>query len=392
MKRLLPIFLGFFLALQAYAIDLSTAIKMTLDNYPSIRALEAERIAIRGRSELYRSFLNPSVGILLGNFGSSKERFSKAPVYSFSYSQPLALDLRDYFRKVAQYQNVALDYRLQAERNRLTGEVMALFYEALYRKEMVKLAEESLKISQDIYNFVKRLYELGETTKLEFFRAERELLQSQRELQMARSEYLSSLQILSHYVGVEVKDVEGDLFQTARFPSLDINRVPVVAEYDALLEAVKAQRNLEMRLAKPIWSLEVVGEKVGDTTYGYRVGVSSPLPVFYRREGELLQLQAREEALRREKELILRRIEQEYNASRILYESYLKQIDNIEKKDLPVAEEELALALKSYRLKVITLLELSDAKRRYLQTKKQRLDLFLALHREVAKITSIGGM
>ena len=57
------------------------------------------------------------------------------------------------------------------------------------------------------------------------------------------------------------------------------------------------------------------------------------------------------------------------------YEKLLEEIDRIEKQTIPKAMEELSLAIKSFKLRTITLLELSETKRRYVELLKYRLEL-----------------
>jgi hypothetical protein len=75
----------------SFGIDLKTAVENALEYSPSIKALREEQKSFEGKALTYRSFLNPSVGVSFGNFGTSKEGFNKNPLYGISYSQPILL-------------------------------------------------------------------------------------------------------------------------------------------------------------------------------------------------------------------------------------------------------------------------------------------------------------
>ena len=69
----------------------------------------------------------------------------------------------------------------------------------------------------------------------------------------------------------------------------------------------------------------------------------------------------------------------------------MEEIERIEKQTIPKAKEELSLAIKSYKLRTITLLELTETKRRYVELLKYRLELIRQAHEGYAKYLSLGG-
>ncbi|WP_340690198.1 TolC family protein [Hydrogenobacter thermophilus] len=376
----------------SYGLDLMGAIEMALSFYPSLKALEEERKGIEGKSLLYKSYLNPTLGIEMGNFGTSKDGVRSNPIYRLSYSQPILIyPLGSLIREAVRYESSAFEERIAQERNSLKGEVYLAFYSALYRKDLLSIAQENYQISYDVYSFVKKLFDLGEVTKLELFRAERELDLAKTELELARSDYQNALKKLSLFVGEEVKEVEGSLEHLRDMKVIKVEELPQIRQYNYLIKSVKTSIEVERTLAKPQLSTEVLGEKVSESEYGFRIGFSATLPVFYRREGEILQLSSYARSLERLRDLERMKAESEYHRLLKRYQAIKDEVRKINDELLTRSREELSLAIKSYRLRTITALELSDTKRRYIQLLRYRSDLLMQAHEEYAKYLSLGG-
>jgi len=375
----------------SYSMDLNTALQKALANHPSIKALEEELKGLDGKAITYRSYLNPTLGVEFGNFGTSVESYKKNPIYRFSYSQPFFLyPVGELSKRAVSFEKLALKEKIEEQKNLVKSETYRAFYKALYYKELLKISKENYQISEGIYNFIKKLFELGETTKLELFRAERELKLAKIDLDLAQKDYESALSELSFWVGEKVEDVEGSLEELREIKPLDLESLPQLRYYQNSIKGIMASVELERALAKPQTSVEVFGEKVSDSSYGFRVALSSTLPLFYRREGEILELLAKKESLEKQKSLEEMRIKSELESLSLKYEALKDSIKEVEKV-LNTAREELSLAIKSYRLKTITALELSDTKRRYLELLKYRAELLLKAHEEFGKYLLLGG-
>jgi len=376
----------------SYCIDLKTAVEKALSYHPSLKALEEEKKGIEGKVLLYKSYLNPTLSVEIGNLGTSKESISSNPLYRLSYLQPLLLyPLATQTKEVVGYELSAFDQRIAQEKNALKSEVYLAFYSALHKKELLNIAKENYSISQEIYQFVRKLFDLGETTKLELFRAERELKLAENELHLAESDLRMALGRLSLLTGSNVEDVEGKLDELKQMEEINFEEIPQVKQYSYMIKSIQASVQVEKTLAKPQLSIEVLSEKVSQNQYGIRLGFSATLPVFYRREGEIIQLSAKASSLENLRQLELMKAKNQYKQLFSRYQTLIKQVQDIDGFMLAQAKEELSLALKSYRLKTISALELYDTKRRYIQLVKYRADLLMQAHQEYAGYISLGG-
>ncbi|MEJ7553481.1 MAG: TolC family protein [Aquificaceae bacterium] len=375
----------------SFALDLKEAINSAIENSPSIKGLSAERFVYEGRRLSYRSGLNPSLSLEVGNFGTSKESFSKAPLYNFTYSQPIVYpSILRLAGEVYKVQSTALDYRIETEKNRLASEVYSLFYNALYLKELLKVMEEELVLQREIRDFVERSFKLGETTRLELLRAERELELLEGERRITEARYRGVLRELSVMVGKDIDKVEGE-FTLPEWKEISLEDTPLFAYYRLGKESISKQMEVESLLAKPTYSLSLTGEKVGDREYGFRVGLTVGLPIFYKRQGELLELSAQRELLLAEEKSQKQKALAQLNSSKTQYEEIKRQVEKIQRELIPQAQKELELAFKSYKLRTITLLELSQTRKSYYDLLKRKLELLLQAHTEYAKGIAYGG-
>ncbi|MCS6957294.1 MAG: TolC family protein [Aquificaceae bacterium] len=380
-----------FLFSISFALDLKSTIRLTIENSPYIRGLSAERLAYEGKRLSYRSNLNPTMDIEAGNFGTSKESVSKAPIYKVSYSQPVPYpSLFNITKEIYRKQLESLSYRIESEKNKLAQDVYLLFFQALYLQKLLEVLEEEVKIQREIKDFVERSFKLGETTKLEFFRAQRELelLESEKTLTLAR--YKALLEELSAFTGKEINSLEGEL-SLPQWKDLNLEDVPLFVHYKASQESLSRLLKAEKILGRPTYSLSLTAEKVSDREYGFRVGVSVSLPIFYARQGEMLEIMSqRELLLAEESSQRLKAIAQLRSAKRHFLE-VSRQVQRLEGELIPQAKSELELALKSYRLRTITLLDLSQVRKGYYDLLKRRLELLFQAHVEYAKGIFYGG-
>jgi outer membrane protein TolC len=376
----------------SYGIELSEAVNKALSYYPSLKALEEERRGIEGKALFYRSYLNPTVGLELGNFGTSKDGVRSSPIYKFSYSQPVLIyPLSSFLKEAVKQELSAFDEGIAQERNAIVGDVYLAFYTTLYKRELLRIAEEDYQTSQDIYSFVKKLFDLGEITKLDLFRAERELDIAKTELELAKSDYQSAIRRLSLFLNEDVKDLDGSIEDLRDMKALQFENLPQVKRYEYLVKSTKANIQVERTLAKPQLSVDILAEKVSQSEYGFRAGFSVSLPIFYKRQAEIIQLSSQARSLERLKELEKIKTQIEYERLVKRYETIKSEVKRIDDTLLVKAREELSLAMKSYRLRTITSLELSETKRRYIQLLRYRLDLLMQAHEAYSRYLSLGG-
>ncbi len=384
-----------FLSLSAlgFGIEVERALELALEKNLRIKAMEREAKVFDGMRKSALAFGNPELTFESGFLTTSKgggprERFLNL----LELRQPIPLwGVRQKSAGVVEEQREAFLQSLEVAKRQLIGDTYRKFYEALYRKEVLRIWQEALKTASRLQEFIEKSYQMGETTQLEVFRIRREKGLIGVKVKVAKADYESSLKELSTLLNTEVNDVEGSLEKVRRLYDVNIDLLPQVASIKKEIKSLERQIELEKALAKPTLSTGVILEDSEAGYYGLRATLSAEIPVFYRRQGEILQSLYRKQALAKELEALKLEIKNRLSSVRLRYETLIKELGRFDRELLPNSERELELGLKSYRLRAITLLELSDIRNRYYELLISRAELLREIHRTYAEFISLGG-
>lgn len=378
----------------SFGITLEEAIELALERNPEIRAIEREAGRFEGLEIAAYAFPNPEIGFESGYIITDRYiRPEGRALYLLEFSQPIPLwGVREKRRAVVREERESFLSSAEARKREILGEVYRVFYEALFRKEAVRIWEENLRIASEVEEFVERAYELGEAALLELLRARRERDLAEVRLRIAEAELRSVLQELSRLLNTEVMNVEGDLRDIKDIRDIDLEDLPSVRAIRKAIKSVEKDIDLQRAFAKPTLRVGLLVEDSEEGYYGLRATLTVGLPLFYRRQGEILERTAIKEALREKLKGEILRIDRRLRSIRIRLSTLLKELEKIEKTVIPRAKEELNLALKSYRLRTITLLELSDIRRRYYDLLLTRARILRDIHVAYSEFVAVGGM
>jgi cobalt-zinc-cadmium efflux system outer membrane protein len=110
------------------------------------------------------------------------------------------------------------------------------------------------------------------------------------------------------------------------------------------------------------------------------VGVAVPLPFRDRNEGAIARAQSERSRLRYEQEAVRRNLEREANMARSQMSIARAEIEAIDSRLLPSAEEALAFARQGYSAGGFSYLDVLDAQRIVVQARLQRISAFHSYH------------
>ncbi len=382
------------LTVSSLSLTLEEAFDLAVRKNPEIRALESEVKRFDGLEKIAYAFPNPELNFESGFI--TTDRFGRPEgrvLYLLEVSQPIPLwGVREKGRAVVREERKAFLSTVEARKREILGEVYRAFYEALFRKEVVRIWEENLRTAEEVEEFVRRSYDLGEVTLLELLRARRERDLAEVRLKIARAELETALQDLSRLLNTEVRVVEGNLRDIEDIRAIDLEDLPSVVAIRRRIRAVDRDIELQRTLARPTLDAGLQLQDSEEGYYGLRATLRIRLPIFYRRQGEILERLALKEALKNRLEGEILRIERKLRSVKIRFSTLLEELRKIEEKVIPRAEEELKLALKSYRLRAITLLELSDVRRRYYDLLITRAQILRDIHSAYADFIAVGGV
>ncbi|ACN98221.1 outer membrane efflux protein [Sulfurihydrogenibium azorense Az-Fu1] len=387
MKKYIFTILGF-LSLS-YGETLQDILDKSIQN-ELIKSKESEVRVLEGELIKAKSFQNPEVYTEFGRLISKGN--SSATLTEFSVSQPLLLyGVRSYRVNEAKALLESSKYNLEMFIYGYKGEIYKLFYESLYKKELMSISKQELDFSESIYNFVKKTYQLGEVSKVDLYRSEKEYNLAKINYEKAQAEYKESLKRLSSFVGFDVSDVEGDFYSFKDIKMLNFEENPEVKSYQKYQEAISQQENYFKALSKPQISFGFITKESTKNSYEAGFFISATLPTFYRYAGELTSLKHKKIQYENLKTYTLNSLKLKYETIYKTHENLKSQLYKVNTDLIPTTEKQLQLGEKSYKLKVITLFELTNIKNDYFQSLKYRLEVLDSIHKNYAEYIKIGG-
>ncbi|GAB6065770.1 hypothetical protein JCM9492_08620 [Aquifex pyrophilus] len=378
----------------SFGITLEEGLKILEENNPELRAMRKALESYRGLEISAKAFPNPELRFESGFFSTTQD-FKPAGrfIYILEISQKVPLwGLREKRLRVAKTEREVFLYDYTARRYELFSEFYRRFYETLYRKELLKVERENLKLSEEILEFVKNAYRIGERTELELLRARRNYEEARISVSLSENDYERSLKEIRALLGKKVDNVKGNLYTLPEVHVPDIKKSPRVVRYAIIQKLLKGRIELEKALSKPQPSIGILMEDSEEGYYGFRVSLFFEIPLLYRRQGEILRHMKLKEAVLYEMKNEELRLSTSVKNALTRMKTLRESIRLVESVLLPRAEKELSLALKSYRLNVISLLELTDVKRRYFELLRERARLYREFHIAFSELIRIGGV
>ncbi len=393
MFRILLIFV--LIAGVVYAETLEEIINTALVESPFLKSYSYQVKTVEGEIKRAKSFQNPTVNIGFGRVYSQIEGESGFNITSFSVRQPLRLwGERKYAIHSAKLKKIALDNFYNFQKNILISNLYSLFFSSLAIKERIKVKQQEILTLKELYNFLQKSYQLGEIIQLDVLRAEKELNLAQVELEKLKALLKTSLNTLSSFVGKNIENVEGNLFQFKEIKEVQIEKTPEILYYQTLIKSIDQQIRRQKALSKPRITIGIGADEdeVDLGKYDFGFSVSSTIPVFYRNQGEIIQLV-------NQKNVLLAKINQtklNYRAqidSLSSQELILKsQLEKVDTQLIPAVSKALKIGEKSFKLRTITFFEFSNIRQQYYDSLYYRIQLAEDIQKLYGEYIKIGGL
>ncbi len=373
-----------------YGIGIEDALRIAKENNRELLSVRALLEGYRGRVISAEAFPNPSLSLETMNISS--RRGEDKPLYSFGFMQDIPLwGVRGKAVSKAEKEMEAFKYEIEIKERELLADVYKSFYITLYAKSRVLLLKENLKILEDLEDYIKTAYDLGEATELEILRIKREKDILEAKLKIEEANYRAKLKELSSLLGKEVDLVEGNMEDIPPLRSINMEELPHIRAIKLKMEAVDKAIELERALSKPTLSVGLTAEDSQEGFYEYRIALESTLPLFYRRKGEIIENISLKESLSKELENRKILIEALLSSIRERYRTIIEQVKRIDEDTVKSAKRELEIGIVAYKDRVISLFELSNIRESYYKLLMERLDMLKELHLVVGEFISLGG-
>ncbi|HHL40395.1 MAG TPA: TolC family protein [Deltaproteobacteria bacterium] len=372
-----------------YTLD--EIIEVAMRENPSVAVFRANLDAARGEVTASRAYPNPEVEVG-GSRGTSLETDESAAEFSISIGQPIEWPGKRLYREKAA--RSALERREIEKESfliELRYEVKAAFYRLLLANKEVEIAAENLTTVEKLLATVRARVEAGETPEFELVKARVEKLKAGKALRSAEKKALIAAARLNGLLGNALPAgfaVKGEF----RSPVGGYSKEEILArafEDHPFIRAAKKQVELsrnELRREQESVMPDVTvrgfyDKEIDKKTVG--LGISVPLPVWYRNSGEIASASAA--LAQAQADLHRTRVELSVALDEALrdYEIALGQTEVFEEGLLEQARQALRIAEFSYAQGASGILDYLDAQRVYRETLldygRARFDLSLAI-------------
>lgn len=353
-------------------VTLEQLLTMAEEYHPLLRAGMAQIEGAQGGLRSARAYPNPTIS---GITGAQTIRVpGNVSGYSqfFTFSQPLELGLLRPTRiELAKRNRETIENLLAGTRLSVLSTVRRSFFQVLRRQEEIQIQTENLRLVEDLRRRIQVRVDVGEAGRLELIRADAELVTARSAANSARLQYISALTQLRASVGSVLPadlEISGKLEEAVVLPPLEELRQQALENHPAMAymrsEIRKSEARVQYEIAQRRPQPSIIGElEQPPDSPSYRFGVSIPLPIWYRRDGEIAEATAevrRASALAQSRELeFLSAIDGAYAR----YDVASQQLAAFQDGLLREANEAVRAAEAAYRLGERGILEVLDAQR-----------------------------
>lgn len=348
-------------------------IELARRSHPALMASRARVVGAQAGLVTAAARPNPELDLQAGRVGATQADVLRGMSGSFGILQPLERSaLRRSRQDVAGADLQAAVAGTAGFERSFIAELKLRYYEVLRLQAAALLAQEDLRLAEQIHSRVGVRVSSGEAPRFELIRADAERLNAQRAAQAAGLRVTQARADLARLVGPDLPAsfaVSGSLadlpdvpaaLQTLRTEMRD--RHPELLSARAELAAAQARVEYERQRALPSFAVRAATERVPGA-FDTRLGVVMSLPLFDRREGPIAQAQAEVERARgalMDRELAL---EQSLTVAWQRYQNALAQVNAYESGILREAQSALRVAEAAYRYGERGILDYLDAQR-----------------------------
>ncbi len=358
-------------------LTLRQALQLVLQNNPELAAFSKEVTAYEGTKLQAGLFNNPEFSIEAEDINSSRSDIQKFT--TFRISQLIELGGKRPARvNVATLGQEMADQAYAAKRLEIIARTASAFVDVLENQAQVSVLSDTLHLVQAAMETVVKRVEAGKSPPMEAIRSKVALSTANIELEQARhnlSAARTRLALLWGEAEPRFSQVLGELESFVEIPEFNqlVNRLE---ENPIVLQSLKniAQREAMVALekAKKIPNITVdagIRRYLGVDATTAVVGVTIPLPVFNRNQGNELEAHHRLNKAIDERASVELQLRTEFTRN---YENLLaarNEIRLLHDEVLPGAKNAFEITNRGYQLGKFSFLEMLDAQRAFFQNR-----------------------
>jgi cobalt-zinc-cadmium efflux system outer membrane protein len=359
---------------RAEALTLEAALALAEQGSPRLRAADAYTGQARSSLTVAGQYPNPDIELAAGNSRARVPGALPGSTQTIGISQPLDLPgVREPRRRAAEAGVTASEHARDDVRISVYAEIRQAFFEVLRRRAELEVAEDTVKLLEQVRDSVAARVRVGEAPRLELLRSESEALVAASAAERARLRVEQGTADLRQAIGAPLPARIEPIEKTGRpdplpaSPDLAAMRAQMLARHPGLAQAraqvEQARRRLDteraLRTPQPVFR---AGVDQDPELRQWRIGISVPLPLWNRREGQIGEgiaaLTIAEQALDQRRIELEAALESNYSRHRIA----TRQISALQSV-VTQAEASLRVAQAAYRFGERGILEVIDAQR-----------------------------
>ncbi|MBK5435877.1 TolC family protein [Pseudomonas sp. TH32] len=271
---------------------------------------------------------------------------------------------------------------LEQRRNVLRAEVIDGYYGALRAQERLDLAQRSLALAERGLVVANGRVTAGKSSPVEATRAQVQLSEIRLEFNRAQMGLIDAYRRLAASTGAASTDFQAVAAQSQAAPTLPspaqlLGRLEQTAELRlAELQIVQGEAALGLEKAQRIPDLDVSIGSQYDASARERVnvvGVSMPIPLFNRNQGNVLAASRRADQARDLRNAAELRLRTETRQALDLWQTANTEVRSFNQQILPAAQSAVDSATRGFEMGKFNFLDVLDAQRTLIAARTQYL-------------------
>ena len=382
-------------AATAEPLSLAKAIELALEGNPEVAAAKRQWEATEGQVLQGRSRPNPELAYSL------EDTRSKTRTQSWQLNLPVELGGKRAARtKAAEKSREQAQAQLAELQATVRANVAAAYFDVLTAQERLVLARDSAALAKSSTDTVSKRVAAGKVSPVEESKARVAEAGVRVELAQAASEQRNALSRLFALLGridAPYTVLEGKAENLPSVPSLAdlqplISSAPGVVLARIEVDRRKALTALEQSKRVPDVTVSVGMQRSNETQRNVLLfGVSVPLPIFDRNQGNLLEALKLEDKARDELQAASVRLHSEVAQGQERLSTITAEVQSLQQDVLPGAKSAYDAATIGFENGKFNFLEVLDAQRTYFTAKSQYLKALGEAHRAAADIDRLLG-
>lgn len=364
-------------AVQAQTLTLDSALQTAFANNPDLAAAQWEIDIARGGRQQAGLIPNPVASL------DAEDTRRDTRTTTLKLSQTLELGGKRGARiDVATRAQDAAALTLEQRRNGLRAEVIDSYYSALRAQERLDLAQRSLALAERGLVVANGRVTAGKSSPVEATRAQVQLSEIRLELNRAEVGLTDAYRRLAASTGSAATD-----FQAVAAPAQVAPQLPASAQLLARLEhttelrlaqlqILQSEASVGLEKAQRIPDLDLSIGSQYDASVRERVnliGVSMPIPLFNRNQGNVLAASRRADQARDLRNATELRLRTETRQALDLWQTANTEVRAFNQQILPAAQSAVDSATRGFEMGKFNFLDVLDAQRTLIAARTQYL-------------------